>query len=132
MEIFTQQEVDAARYMYRIAPPGSVLVAAAPGLAIKFQDYEQYKYRPASRDIFVNKLNVIMHLMKDPQYPGAFLILTRSQKAYTELYSKLPAGSWQKFRQELDASGKFERIFANDDAEIFILAGRAVRSETQP
>ena len=69
-------------------------------------------------------VDAIAKLMADKKYPAAYLILTRSQNAWIDLFSGRPPGAWDRFVQELNASGKFQMIYRNDNAQIYVLANR--------
>lgn len=122
MDAFTLEEVAAVQHLYSVAEPGSLLVAGSENLPWKFQDYEKHKYRTVADQILAGDIDAIAHLMREKKYNGAYLILTRSNKAYAELFEGLPPGSWERFEKDLIASGQFKLIFANDDSKIFILA----------
>jgi hypothetical protein len=53
--------------------------------------------------------------------PEAYLILTRSQQAYLEMFFNLPETAWQQLQDELLASGRFQRLYASPEASVYLL-----------
>ena len=129
MDNFTSNEVDAVQYLYAIAEPGSLLIAPARHLPWKFRDYEKFYYRPTGDKILVGEVDAIAGLMESTKYTGAYLILTRSQKATAELLFGLPPTSWERFEQDLRESGIFREVFANEHASILVLAQGSIGAE---
>ncbi len=121
MDHFTAQEVEAVNYLYQIAEPNSILAAAWGNLPWKFQDYEEHKYRTVMDELLASDVNTVADMLRNRKYPNAYLILTRSQKAYAELFRGLPPGQWESFEKNLLDSPEFRLIFANEEAKIFIL-----------
>ena len=121
MDNMTTQEVEAATYVYQVAPPGSLLLAPVSNLPLRFEKLEQYNYsQPTGEEIL--DVDAIADLMANEKYPDAYLILTRSQNMWIDLFSGRPPGSWDSFVQDIRTSGKFRQIFSNDDAQIYVLA----------
>jgi hypothetical protein len=118
---FTSKEVDAIHYLYNVAEPGSLWVAAEFNLPWRFQDVEKHEYMSLTTDIIRN-IDELIELMENKEYPRAYLILTRSQKAYAELFAGLSPGSWEHLEKDLLESSRFQLIFSNEDAKIFVLS----------
>jgi hypothetical protein len=130
-ESFTAGEVDAVQYLYRTAPPGSLLLAAAPNLPWRFQDVEKYDYQSLPvRTVIGPDIETIAGLMANEKYPGAYLILTRSEEAFAAADSGLPPAAWERFEETLTASGRFRLAFTAEDAMIFTL--NPGRTEASP
>lgn len=120
MDYYTKQEVQAARYLYQIAPPGSVL--RAPGISVpwQFEDYTSVRTRwIASRA--VRNLDVVsleQQMSKNPH--GGYVFITRSSVATLELYSGLSPDALPRFEQAMLDSGRFQLIYQNADARIYV------------
>jgi hypothetical protein len=54
--------------------------------------------------------------------PNTYLILTRSQKAYAELYRQFPPEDWDQFEADLLRSPVFKLLYNADGAKVFVLA----------
>jgi hypothetical protein len=121
-DYFTRNEVEAIQHLYEIAKPGSLIIAGTHSLPWKFQDYEKYRYQRAEEAILTANMDEIEQLMASRKRTTAYLILTRSQKANAELFSGLPPAKWKQFEEQLRDSGRFQLIYANQDASIFTLA----------
>ena len=113
------------RTLDRMAPPGSLLVAASNDLPWKFERVEQYSYIPVTDEVLVGDVGAIADIMLNPKYPQSFLILTRSQGAYAEVFTGLPPGDWDRFVADVTSSPKFVRVYQNPDAEILVLSPAA-------
>lgn len=122
MDYMTHQEVDAVRYLYSVAEPGSLMVAASPNLAWRFQDNEKFDYAPVSDSILIGDVDGIARLMANKKYPRTYLVMTRSQGAYAELFMGIPDAAWSQFKLGLAASSKFTVLYQNDEALIVTLA----------
>jgi hypothetical protein len=129
---FTQNEVDAAHYLYNVAPAGSLLVEGSRNYPSQFQNYEFHTYVPIAREPQESRSNVIDHpvevlsrWMNNRQYSAAYLIITRSQKAESDMLGVMPAGSLDRIEQALMQSREFKVIYGNEDAKIFVLANGA-------
>jgi hypothetical protein len=117
MEYFTPNEVAAVADLYRVAPAGSLLVAATPNLPWKNTRYEEYHYRPIGDDTLYGRVDELIATMQ--LYPGrSFLILSRSQEAYAEMILGAPAGDWSAFEKKVMGTGRFLVIYQNQDAQI--------------
>jgi hypothetical protein len=121
IDLMTTSEVEAVEVLYQTAPSGSLLVAPAFNLPWKFEKVEQYAYLSADT-IAVADLEKVM---RDPKFEHSYLILTKSQGAWVELFEGLPQGSWDGFVAEINASSAFTVIYGNQDSEILVLADQA-------
>ncbi len=122
MDYMTLEEVDAVRYLYQVAPPGSVLVVASNNLPWQFQDYEKYRYLSLGRRFVRDKdLDYVVAQMTSGNQ-NAYLVITRSQKAEFDLLSGFPPGTVDEFEQEIRSSEKFDTIFNSKNATIFVVA----------
>jgi hypothetical protein len=157
MYYFSKDEVAAAQYLNKNAPPGSLLVDGSWDWPLQYHDYEFYNYLSIASLDKANRLSVLndpvsrlTQLMDDipsqneqieqgqrvyfkPQqppaddpadvddYPAAYLIITRSQKAHIEMTGIMPAGSLDKIEQALLQSGHYQVVYANADAVILKL-----------
>lgn len=124
LETFSQADVAAVDELYRIAPPGSQLMAIAGNVPWKSTRYEQYRLRPTGEDFFLDSEDAI--IAAAATHPGpVFLIITRSQRAYVELLLGVEPGTFDEYAAEVLGSGRFETVFRNEDAVIarFLPAG---------
>jgi hypothetical protein len=130
MEHFTQGEVDAVSYLYEVAPPGSVLVSWGRNLPWKFRDYEKFDYRVvtdeegrAAAERPRRTLTRIDALMRSMRGRRGYFVLTRGQRAENELLGLSRGGSLERVEALVVASSKFDLVYRNADAAIFVLAG---------
>ncbi|MGD9093230.1 MAG: hypothetical protein PVF74_10295 [Anaerolineales bacterium] len=126
---FSENEVEAAQYLYSIAPQGTLLVEGARNYPSQFLNYEYFTYVPIDREPRESRLNVIEHPVEvlsrwldNDEYTASFLIITRSQKAAAESAGALPPGSLDYVEQSLKNSQDFEVFYSNEDAIIFTLS----------
>jgi hypothetical protein len=121
MDYTTHQEVDAVRYLYSIAKPGSVIAVASSNLPWKFQAFEEYYYSPQLDDFAIGNYKEVVQYLGNDKFTDAYLLLTRSEYAYGEMFYGLPADWGQRLEKDLLATGKFKVIYANEDAKIMTL-----------
>ncbi len=129
-DLMTASEVAAVQELYRIAPEGSLLVAASNNLPWKFEKVEQYDYVPVVDEVLIGDVNAIASIMRDPKYAHSYLILTRSQGTYAEVFTGLPSGAWDKFVADATTSPAFKVIYKNADSEILVLADQLAAVKT--
>jgi hypothetical protein len=129
MDLVTSDEVAAVSELYRVAEPGSVLMAGSWNLPWRAQGYEQYDYvildytQPRTREIFRNAdVDALARRMETTDGQRAYLIITRSEEAEVDLFSGLPSGRLNRLEEALTASARFKVVFTNPDATIFTLA----------
>ena len=137
IDFFTREEVEAVSQLYRIAPPGSLLVAGEGNLPWKYRDYGGYEYRTLEEyDLeFSSEHELARSVARTLETAGVrvgYLIVTRSQKETVRLLG-VPAPSktyaagsdgtpWLTYLESvLQSSPEFEVVFENRDATIFSL-----------
>jgi hypothetical protein len=118
---FTTHELAAMEYTYAQAQPGAVLAASTSNLPTRYRGYELYRIMYLEKLVLAQDVAGITEAMDARAAPEAYLILTRSQQAYLEMFYNLPATSWQLLQDDLLASGRFQRIYANPDASVYLL-----------
>jgi hypothetical protein len=134
-ETFTAPEVDAVQYLYRTAEPGSLFLTGVSNLPWQFQDFETYRYDSlmnmpewtqltATPPDIAGVVRGAAWAMRPEEHPGAYLILTRSERAYIDLFQETPPGVYGQFEQAVRSSPLFTRVYSNRDAEIFALANQ--------
>jgi hypothetical protein len=128
---FSPGEVAAAEYLFNNAPPGSLIVEGTRNYPSLFRNYEHYIYvaidrePERSREEFVqDPVPMMVRWMANPEYPAAYLIVTRSMKAEIDMVGTLPAGSLGWLETALIESDQFEVLYNDRDAKIFVLRER--------
>jgi hypothetical protein len=126
---FSPQELEASRFVYGIAPRGSLLVTATSDFPWAFVNYEFYDYqrfaleglkeRQAVLDDPVGTVEKIMDLQR---HHHTYLLLTRSQAAENDMTGMMPPGSVARIEQTLTHSPEFTVIYRNPDAVVITLA----------
>jgi hypothetical protein len=136
MDWFSRGEVQAVDRLDALAPRGSTLVAWSSSLPWQARDYAAHRYRtvvgaddwpriarqrPGGRP----QLRLIAGLL-GAQRGGAYLIITRSQKAEVDLTGLGPHGSLERVDAALRRSPAFRLLYANRDGSVYALrASRA-------
>jgi hypothetical protein len=126
---FTQQDLDAVRELYAVAEPGSLLVTGVPNLPWQFQDFEKYDYSALINTSVADQLianpadvsgavNATYQMMADPKHLNSYLIITRSEVAYIELFQPVPPDSFDRFETALRQSPQFVVLYQQGDALI--------------
>jgi hypothetical protein len=124
---FTPQEVAAASWLYRTAPPGTLVVAADNNFPWAFVHYNWYGYAfldaPASfsKTVLRAPVTAIARVMGHNGTRPSYLILTASQAAAIRLTGTWPPAAYQRVRQAVLASPRFRVVYRNDDASILRL-----------
>jgi hypothetical protein len=126
MDYKTYAELDAVRYLYNVAPANSQLFQIDDGTPWLAKNYEKYVTNtllepdsPVSPSIVTSRnINALVKYINTTQTPAAYVILSRSQRASTEM-SGMPPDTVDRFGAALLASGKFKMIYTNHDAQIY-------------
>ncbi len=126
---FSENEVEAVQYLYSIAPEGSMFIEGSRNYPGFFKNYELYTYVSIAtepwdslREILDKPVETLEIWMSDDRYPETYLIITHGQKAEINMIGELPIGSLDMLEKALLHSPRFNVIFENDDARIFVLA----------
>lgn len=123
---FTKGEVEAAEFIFNNAEPNSLLVEGARNYPSQFLNYEYFTYVPIDREpsesqerLLHNPVRVLDAWLSNPDYVASYLIITRSQKSYTDSVGVLPLGTLDRIQEALETSDNFEIALSNQDAIIF-------------
>ncbi len=119
MDYVTDDEYAAVDYLYQVAEPGSLLVAADYNLPWKYQVYERYRSLTVKDAVLQGDVSAIADLIAAKDAPHSYLILTRSQQAHLELFEGETGATWSALIEHLAASGHFAVLYRNADAVIF-------------
>ncbi len=121
MDQYTWGELYAVQYLYSVAEPGSLFAGVARNIPFKYQDYEKYPSDFFESETVTGDLDTILKEMEDPEYPDAYLILTRSQAAHLEMFYNFQASDWVQLLDSIHKSERLRLIYKNQDAQIYAL-----------
>ena len=131
MHRFSPDEVAASRWLYRTAPPGSLLVSGTFNYPWAFSGYERYQYEALSktpaatrRRLVAAPERTIAGLLRDHDGKGEYVIVGAGQRAEVDMTGVLPRGTLQRVERALRASPDFELVFARPDVNVFELRER--------
>ena len=82
-------------------------------------------YPPEVAELRQDPVDMITSLMQNGTYAASYLIFTRSQQANIEMLGLLPPDTIARVEAGLRQSPKFKEIYANQDAQIFIMTSQA-------
>jgi len=118
---FTQAEVDAVSYLYKVAEPGSLIAAPSPHYPVKFKGYELYSVKFYDEPVVAEDVNALVLAMEERKARASFFVITTSQESYFQLFYSYPLQNWPEFEAKMVQSGRFEMIYSNEDARIYKL-----------
>jgi hypothetical protein len=127
-DYFTPGERAAIGYVYEQARPGSTFAVEQPYLPWKYTQYDQHKYVSVSSMLGnanpPSPAGAVALISRDlraaPGRPAGFVILTRSQRAYVEIFGGSLSPSYiAQFERLLRASPDFRLAFSNSDAQVY-------------
>jgi hypothetical protein len=139
--LFTHDEIDAARFVFGIAPRGSLIIGETSDFPWGFTNFEIYDYEriatltPKERQAIVNDPVGRLHDLMATHH-HAYLVITRSQIYDTEMVGAFPRvveqGScsssacrtqgMKHIQHAVTTSPYFRMIYRNPDAVVFTLA----------
>jgi hypothetical protein len=134
MDYVSAAELSGVQHLYDVAPAGSILLAGSSNLPWRFRGYEQYTYvalddngEPTSKLLRDGEVGAtvtkVRTMMSNPAYSDAFLIFTRAERAYVEMFGVYPPSTYTRLEQTIGHSRDFQLLYANRDAQIFSLRG---------
>ena len=128
-DYYTSQELAAAAYVNQAAPWGSLVLSEGWFPPMEAPQIEAYHFQTLDRAVIAGQdVAAIERAMRQAPDGHAFLVVTRSQKAYLEMSSGIDARSVEGLEARVRSSPDFETVYANRDAAVFVLrsAGGAV------
>ena len=128
----TQDEIAAVDWLYTTAPPGSLLIEGAGLYPRQMKNYENFAYVAIAEEpgelmnqIIADPANELAGWMNDESYAGAYVIITRSQKAYVDAVRPMPKGALDDIEQKLLASPRFTLLHEIATVDLRDQQGRA-------
>jgi len=123
---FSPGEIAASRFVYEHARPGTLLIEGTRSYPGQFRNYERLDYVTLSREPPASQARVVAapvatlsEWMTDPSRRGAYLIITRAQKAEVAELGVMPRGSLDRIERALSRSRRFRTVVRNRDAVVF-------------
>jgi hypothetical protein len=138
MDFYTAEERAAVQELYRLAPPGSYLLAEAGYLPWRYQDYEWNRANPQIGGH--RYLSLTLEWQLDPArspremvawtaatlaenhtagHPAGFLILSRSQRAHEEILGGIDESKVNEYERMLSESRVLRLVYSNREAKIY-------------
>ncbi|MHB1339935.1 MAG: hypothetical protein ACYCYG_14095, partial [Bellilinea sp.] len=115
MEYFTPSEVAGIEYLYEQSEPGSLVATVSTNLPYKSINYEKYRYVRLEDRIVYNDIVAVLQTMNNSRFTHTYFLLTRSQKAYVEMFYGHGKVDWDMLEKTLLASPTAIMIYQNDD-----------------
>jgi len=124
---FSRDEVAVVSAIPDLVAPGSRVLAPTGHLPWISRSYNTFDYGRLTSRIplggSINPVDLVRALHTTPNGCG-FVILTRSEEAYNDIYGVWPRGDIRRLRDELSRSDKFVTVSANSDAALFLFRGK--------
>jgi hypothetical protein len=114
-------DAQAVSWLYAHAPAGTSFVSLTSNVPWRAQDIERYKYRPVGKDLGPDSLTAIEDEMRRNPH-GAYLIMSEGQFVFAESYLGEPPGWGEGVEREIVDSGRFQLVYRNQEARIYVLA----------
>jgi hypothetical protein len=131
LDYFSPQEVQAMKKLYRIAPPGSLLMAGSDNLPWQFEGYNSYDYAAVdnlsswsqgtnSQKSADRVAGQIVETMA-PKRGDAYLIFMRSMEPWVDFGDLRRAGELARVERAAVRLRAFRLVYHNEDAAIYAL-----------
>ena len=131
---FSRDEVAVVSAIPDLVAPGSRVLAPTGHLPWISRSYNTFDYGRLTSRIplggSINPVDLVRALHTTPNGCG-FVILTRSEEAYNDIYGVWPRGDIRRLRDELSRSDKFVTVSANSDAALFLFRGKVPAREKE-
>jgi hypothetical protein len=118
MEYFTPAEVQAVEYTYAHAAPGTLIATVTTNLPYKSINYEKYKYVRLEQDLVNNDFVSIMATLKNSKFTHTYVLITRAQQAYIDLYYPPGTIDLVKLENQLLLDPSIKLVYSNSDARL--------------
>jgi hypothetical protein len=122
-DMFTDNEVVAARSLYRLAPEGASIISGAHPTPWRHREYLEHKYRTVrdlcNADHEPNACGEAVYAYARHNPNGALILLNRASKASMVMQGVLTAGSFDEFEQWLGHRDTIHLVYENPDARIY-------------
>lgn len=124
---FTPQEVAAAAYVARTAPPGAQVVSVTADVPGADQRYDEHvrtvlaQRTVPDRQALLNDPDAVLEAtMSDPRVTGpSYLILTRAQVAECRMTGVLPTDTVERLRDAAAISPNLRPVFIDGDSIVY-------------
>jgi hypothetical protein len=132
IDYITYAELAGVRQLYKIAPPGSILVSTGY-VPWRLQQVEAYdlRYLPAGA-LGHTDVNAVLRVMSGSPHQHAYFLFTRSEDAQVNMFYGLPErgsstgsgrGALERLVDAMIASGRFTVVYRNADTMILAPVG---------
>jgi hypothetical protein len=121
LDYFTKDEFHAVRYLYQVSAPESEFFVLNGNLPLRSQRYgadhqvDLGEYVRLSGGGYPGVIANTMLLSRRP----SFLVLTRAQYVFAQYVGGISPTVIQRFKQRVENSARFRRIYSNRDAVIY-------------
>ncbi|BDP44348.1 hypothetical protein DAETH_43170 (plasmid) [Deinococcus aetherius] len=120
-----RDEVQAARWLYGHAPPGSaILTVSTNNFPVKISgNYNEFTHLSLTDDQGVQLSTLdfdhILSYSTRQKLPALYIVLSEGQRTYVNLYKKLHPGSYDGFQRSVARSPEFRRVYASTHVTIY-------------
>lgn len=114
-ELVRPNEISGVEALYRMAKPGSTLIAITPQLPWRFADIQKFRYRPTP--LIQSPLELILLAESNPK--NTYVIITASQIVYGWQDYGLSRNWGAKVESQLTHSKYFKLRYSNPETQIF-------------
>jgi hypothetical protein len=96
------------------------------GTPWRYEDIELYDYtqlytgQNGAAALQEHNIRGILDLASNTRYPAVYVIFSRSQRAQAQMFAGVSPAAFDAVQDALVASGRFELIYQNPDAEILL------------
>ncbi|GAA5110825.1 hypothetical protein GCM10023320_03030 [Pseudonocardia adelaidensis] len=125
---FSDAELQAAQFVYGVAPRGSLVASATSDFPWGFTNYEVYDYerfaledRNYRQEVLTDPVGTFTDMMSLDKHHHSYLILTRAQRFDVEMTGMMPQNSLSRIEQSLERSPNFVVLYRNADAVVLTL-----------
>jgi hypothetical protein len=136
-DAFTTDDVVTAQRLYQISPKESAFLAGSGNVPWRYREYEEHTYQYVTEfeswkllRIYPTRINAVVREIRNymaDSKTGAYLIFTRSEKAYVEILDSSPRGSLEKIEATISRSPDFRLVYKNGEGRIFTLSQQGKR-----
>lgn len=128
-DMFTKAEVRGVRQLYRIAPPGAVLISTTHATAWKSEGYDDYHYATMTDTCELplrpKACHRLIHDRALHEPAGGLVLVTRAERESLRIRGDAAPGVIEDIERLLVRRGEARLVYLNEDVRIYQFPGQA-------
>ena len=124
-DLVSAAEFEAVEVAADLAAPGDTLASVNHAIPLGYRDWHETRIGSLAARTPLDQVGVMISLLPEAISDGqsGYLIITRSNEAYAELFGGVDAAEWDRLMRIVEGRIELEPVFRNRDATIYKYIG---------